>query len=132
MTNITFHLPIDLATPAPVNKQSVLVQPVVKPVVATTPTAGLAPNTSVQPAAAAMNGFKTLAKLLVLSVGLTSSPALAAQGARHDAHRHSYEQQAAACRHSTFGTCMASENCTTQGCGPSPTQQDWPAGMILD
>jgi hypothetical protein len=70
--------------------------------------------------------FKTIAKLVVVSmVILTGSPALfATQIACHDAHSCSCEQKTGACRYRTFGTCVARESCV-------PTQDDWPADMIL-
>jgi hypothetical protein len=75
---------------------------------------------------------KTLAKLVpVLLIILTGSPALATQLARHDAHRISSEQKAGACRHQTFGACVAGENCAPHWSGGNTAHDDWPANMIL-
>lgn len=72
---------------------------------------------------------KTIAKLFVVSLVIwTGSPALATQHAHH-----AYcEQKAGTCRHPTFGTCIARENCVPRGNGRDTTRDDWPAGMILD
>ena len=76
--------------------------------------------------------LKTIAKLfVVLLVILTGSPALATQIARHDAHFRSCEQKAGACRHRTFGTCVARESCAPRWNGGNTTHDDWPTGMIL-
>ncbi len=76
--------------------------------------------------------LKTIAKLFVVSlVILTGSPALATQIARHDAHFRSCEQKAGACRHRTFGTCVARESCAPRWNGGDTTHDDWPAAMIL-
>jgi hypothetical protein len=92
-----------------------------------------------QPGGEAMNGrvikmrCKTLAKLAAVSlIILTGSPALATQLAHHDAHCSSSEQKAGACRHRTFGTCVAGESCAPRGSGGNTTHDDWPANMILD
>jgi hypothetical protein len=75
---------------------------------------------------------KTLAKsIAVLLIILTGSPALATQLARHDAHCSSSEQKAGACRHQTFGTCVAGERCAPHRSGENTTHDDWPANMIL-
>ena len=75
---------------------------------------------------------KTLAKsTAVLLIILTGSPALATQLARHDAHCSSSEQKAGACRHRTFGACVAGESCTPRRNGGNTTHDDWPANMIL-
>jgi hypothetical protein len=75
---------------------------------------------------------KTIAKLFVVSfIILTGSPALATQIARHDAHRRSSEQKGGACRHRTFGTCVARESCAPPWNGGDIAHDDWPAGMIL-
>ncbi len=75
---------------------------------------------------------KTLAKLAaVLLIILTGSPGLATQLARHDAHCSSSEQKAGACRHRTFGTCVAGESCAPHRSGGNTTHDDWPANMIL-
>ena len=75
---------------------------------------------------------KTLAQLAtVLLIILTGSPALATQLARHNAHRSSSEQKAGACRHQTFGTCVAGERCAPHCSGGNTTHDDWPANMIL-
>jgi hypothetical protein len=95
-----------------------------------------------QPGGEAMNGraiegsiktrCKTLAKLVaVLLIILTGSPALATQLARHDARCSSSEQKAGACRHRTFGTCVAGESCARRWSGGNTTHDDWPANMIL-
>jgi hypothetical protein len=76
---------------------------------------------------------KTLAKsIAVLLIILTGSPALATQLARHDAHCSPSEQKAGACRHQTFGTCLAGESCAPRWSGGNTTHDDWPANMILD
>jgi hypothetical protein len=76
--------------------------------------------------------LNTMAKLFVVSlVILTGSPALATQIARHDAHHRSCEQKAGACRHQTFGTCVAREGCAPRWNGEDTTHDDWPAEMIL-
>ena len=76
--------------------------------------------------------LKTIAKLFVVSlVILTGSPALATQIACHDARGCSCEQKAGACRHRTFGTCVARESCAPRWNGVDTTHDDWPAGMIL-
>jgi hypothetical protein len=75
---------------------------------------------------------KTLAKsVAVLLIILTGSPALATQLARHDAHCSSSKQKAGACRHQTFGTCVAGERCAPHWSGGNTTHDDWPANMIL-
>ena len=75
---------------------------------------------------------KTLAKLFAVSlIVLTGSPALATQLAHHDAHRSSSEQKAGACRHRTFGTCVAGESYAPRWSGGNTTHDDWPANMIL-
>jgi hypothetical protein len=71
--------------------------------------------------------LKTIAKLLVVStVILTGSPALATQIARHDV-----EQKVDACRHRTFGTCVPRESGAPRWNSGAKTHDDWPAGMIL-
>ena len=76
---------------------------------------------------------KALARLAaVLLIILTGSPALATQLARHDAHCSSSEQKAGACRHQTFGTCVAGDSCAPRWGGGKTTHDDWPANMILD
>jgi len=75
---------------------------------------------------------KTLAKLFAVSlIVLTGSPALATQLAHRDAHYSSSEQKAGACRHRTFGTCVAGESCAPRWTGGNTTHDDWPANMIL-
>ncbi len=75
---------------------------------------------------------KTLAKsIAVLLIILTGAPALATQLARHDAHCSYSEQKAGACRHRTFGTCVAGERCAPHWSGGNTTHDDWPANMIL-
>jgi hypothetical protein len=76
--------------------------------------------------------FKTIAKLVVASmVILTGSPALATQITCHEAHSCSCEQKTGACRHRTFGTCVARESCAPHWNGEDTTHDDWPADMIL-
>ncbi len=41
------------------------------------------------------------------------------------------EQKAGACRHRTFGTCVAGESCAPRWTGGNTTHDDWPANMIL-
>ena len=75
---------------------------------------------------------KTLAKLFAVSlIVLTGPPALATQLAHHDAHCSSSELKAGACRHRTFGTCVAGESCAPRWSGGNTTHDDWPANMIL-
>jgi hypothetical protein len=76
--------------------------------------------------------LKMIAKLFVVSiVMLTGSPALAAQIAGHDAHCRSCEQNAGACRHRTFGTCITRVSDAPRWNGAHATH-DWPAVMILE
>ena len=77
--------------------------------------------------------LKMMAKLFVVSIViLTGSPALATQIARHDAQCRSCEQNAGACRHRTFGTCVTRDSDAPPWNGAHATHDDWPVGMILD
>jgi hypothetical protein len=118
MTSLAYSLPIGLE-----RKRVVLVQPVVKSIVASRSSAKLV---------LAMNGFKTIAWSLVFLVVITGLPALAAKGLRHDANWYACEQNPAPCRPSSFGTCVLNTNCAPRAPVPKPMQDDnWPANMIL-
>jgi hypothetical protein len=76
--------------------------------------------------------LELIAKLFVVSIViLTASPALAAQIARHDAYCRSCEQNAGACRHRTFGTCVTRVSDEPRRNGAHATH-DWPAVMIVE
>jgi hypothetical protein len=127
MTSVAYKLPVGLE-----RKRVVLVQPLLKSIVAGPSIVKRVPNTWVRRLVIAMRGFKAIAGSLIVSVAMAESPALAAKSLRHDANWYFCDQNAAPCSRSIVGTCVPSSNCTPRAHVPKPVQDDdWPANTIL-
>jgi hypothetical protein len=126
MTSFAYDLPIGRE-----RNRGVLVQAVAKSIVASPSSVKLVPNKSVRQLAVAMSG-KAIARLLVVSVAMAGSPALAAKGLVHHADWYACEQNATPCRLSIFGTCVPNTNCAARVHVLKPMPDDnWPANLIL-
>ena len=127
MTRFADDLPINLERKEPVAGQPSDNRFVAKVAIVTS-----TPNRNVCRATAVPVGFKSLVRLLILSVVAAGSPALAARSLRYDADWRSCEQSSPGCRASSFEACAFKTDCTTRTFRRKPMQDDsWPANMNL-